>query len=119
MVYGEFHPLVLIVGQEAAFTACSTFIQGGETAAIKAMQKYIWEDDQLSSYVGSSDSMSPGKRNALNSTTGLSPYLATGCLSPRYLYDEVLYMNVLVFETVARTGFSMNLFSEITSHFAA
>ena len=64
-------------------------VKGGETAAFEALNCYVWKDDKLSHYVGSSDSMSPGKNNALNSTTGLSPYLATGCLSPRYLYDTV------------------------------
>ncbi len=63
---------------------------GGEQAAVQAMEKYIWEQDRLKNYVGSSDSMSPGKFNALNSTTGLSTYLAHGCLSPRRLYAEVL-----------------------------
>lgn len=63
--------------------------RGGETAAIEAMRNYIWERDRLRVYVGSSDSMSPGKNNALNSTTKLSAYIAHGCLSPRRLYDEV------------------------------
>jgi deoxyribodipyrimidine photolyase len=63
---------------------------GGEQAALQAMRRYIWEQDRLKSYVGSSDSMSPGKCNALNSTTRLSTYLAHGCLSPRRLYAEVL-----------------------------
>jgi deoxyribodipyrimidine photo-lyase len=63
--------------------------KGGETAAINFLTTYVWIENRLSTYVGSSDSMSPGKNNALNSTTGLSPYIALGCLSPRLLYDTV------------------------------
>lgn len=63
---------------------------GGEEAALQTMHQYIWQQDRLKNYVGSSDSMSPGKFNALNSTTRLSTYLAHGCLSPRRLYAEVL-----------------------------
>lgn len=62
---------------------------GGEKAAMDCVQKYVWRDDRLRNYVGSSDSMSPGKHNAINSTTSLSAYLAHGCLSPRRLYKEV------------------------------
>eukprot|EP00466_Bigelowiella_natans_P001315 jgi/Bigna1/41078/e_gw1.49.21.1 len=63
--------------------------EGGEQMGLQAMKRYIWTEDRLRKYVGSSDSMSPGKYNALNSTTGLSAYLAHGCISPRLLYAEV------------------------------
>jgi len=63
--------------------------KGGELEALKAMQKYIWKEERIKNYVGSSDSCSPGKYNALNSTTRLAPYLATGCLSARMLYNQV------------------------------
>ena len=62
---------------------------GGEAAALAALHSFIWQDDRLRRYVGSSDSMSPGVDNALNATTRLSAYLAHGCLSARRLYDEV------------------------------
>ena len=63
--------------------------KGGETAGMKSLMTYVWKENRLGRYVGSSDSMSPGKNNALNSTTGLSPYIAMGCLSPRLVYDTV------------------------------
>lgn len=63
--------------------------KGGETAALQCMDAYIWKEDRIQNYVGSSDSMTPGHHNALNSTTGLSAYLAHGCLSPRLLYANV------------------------------
>ena len=62
---------------------------GGEEAALAALRRYVWEEDRLRRYVGSSDSMTPGVDNALNATTHLSAYLAHGCLSARRLYDEV------------------------------
>ena len=63
--------------------------RGGEAEALAAMRAYIWEEQRLGRYVGSSDSMTPGVDNALNATTRLSAYLAHGCLSARRLYDEV------------------------------
>ena len=35
--------------------------KGGELEALKAMQKYIWKEERIKNYVGSSDSCSPGK----------------------------------------------------------
>ena len=63
--------------------------RGGEDEALAAMRAFIWEEERLCRYVGSSDSMTPGVDNALNATTRLSAYLAHGCLSARRLYDEV------------------------------
>ena len=63
--------------------------RGGEAEALAAMRAYIWEEQRLGRYVGSSDSMTPGVDNALNATTRLSAYLAHGCLSARRLYEEV------------------------------
>ena len=62
---------------------------GGEAAALAALHKYVWAEERLRRYVGSSDSMTPGADNALNATTRLSAYLAHGCLSARRLYEEV------------------------------
>ena len=62
---------------------------GGEVAGLAALRSFVWESEDVRRYVGSSDSMSPGKRNALNSTSRLSAYLAHGCLSARKVYAEV------------------------------
>nr|QDO16336.1 cryptochrome DASH [Lingulodinium polyedra] len=62
---------------------------GGETAALAHWQRYVWEEDRLRSYVGATDSMTPGENNAVNSGTRLSPWLAFGCLSARTVLHEV------------------------------
>ena len=63
--------------------------RGGESEALRYLCWYIWEGQSVSAYVGASDSMHPGEKNAVNSTTRLSPWLAFGCLSPRYLIHQV------------------------------
>lgn len=63
--------------------------RGGEPVALSVLKRFVWEEDRLARYVGSSDSMTPGVDNALNATTRLSAYLSHGCLSARRLYDEV------------------------------
>ena len=39
---------------------------GGEAAGLAALRAFVWESEAVAQYVGSSDSMSPGTRNALN-----------------------------------------------------
>ena len=39
---------------------------GGEAAGLAALRAFVWESEAVAHYVGSSDSMSPGTRNALN-----------------------------------------------------
>ncbi|QCC49809.1 DASH family cryptochrome [Halapricum salinum] len=58
--------------------------EGGETAASRRLEKYIWEGDHLREYKQT--------RNGLlgaNYSAKLSPWLAAGCLSPRTIYREV------------------------------
>ena len=49
---------------------------GGEAAGLAALRGFVWESEAVAQYVGSSDSMSPGTRNALNCTP-------PRCLEPR------------------------------------
>ncbi|WP_404789504.1 DASH family cryptochrome [Altericista sp. CCNU0014] len=59
--------------------AVQTF-KGGETEGIKRLQTYIWEKDRLRVYKETRNGM-------LNpdDSSKLSPWLAVGCLSPRYV----------------------------------
>ncbi len=57
---------------------------GGETAAKQRVQEYIWEEDKLRAYKKT--------RNGLlgaDYSSKLSAWLAAGCLSPRYIFEEV------------------------------
>jgi deoxyribodipyrimidine photo-lyase len=73
----------------ASHAASGSRQRGGEAAALEALRAYVWTEERLRRYVGSSDSMTPGVDNALNATTRLSAYLAHGCLSARRVYHEV------------------------------
>jgi len=58
--------------------------EGGETAALERVESYVWEGDHLRNYKST--------RNGLlgaDYSSKLSPWLAHGCLSPRYVHDEV------------------------------
>ena len=59
--------------------------KGGETAGKARVQDYIWTQDRLKIYKETRNGM-------LNpqDASRFSPWLALGCLSPRYIYDEVL-----------------------------
>ncbi len=65
--------------------------RGGETAALKWMEDYIWTRDCLGrDYVGATMTTKAGKcAIGLDNTTKLSPWLAHGCLSPRLLHEEI------------------------------
>lgn len=58
--------------------------KGGETAGKHRLQTYIWERDRLRVYKQTRNGM-------LNpdDSSKLSPWLALGCLSPRYIHAEV------------------------------
>ncbi len=57
---------------------------GGETAGKARIQSYIWEQDRLKVYKQTRNGM-------LNpdDSSKVSPWLALGCVSPRYLYNQV------------------------------
>lgn len=64
--------------------AAMTFI-GGETAGLARIELYFWQQDLLRTYKET--------RNGLigaDYSSKLSPWLAMGCLSPRYIYAEVM-----------------------------
>ncbi len=58
--------------------------EGGETAGKRRVEAYIWERDRLRTYKQT--------RNGLlgaDYSSKFSPWLAAGCLSPRWIYREV------------------------------
>jgi deoxyribodipyrimidine photolyase len=57
---------------------------GGETNALKRVQEYIWDLDLLRDW-----SIMRSKPILQNKSTLFSPYLAHGCISPRYINAEV------------------------------
>jgi len=57
---------------------------GGETAGLARVQHYIWEGDRLRTYKETRNGMM-----GADYSSKFSPWLAMGCLSPRYLYEQV------------------------------
>lgn len=57
---------------------------GGENAGISRLSGYIWEEDQLKVYKKTRNGML-----GANYSSKFSPWLARGCLSPRYICEEV------------------------------
>ncbi|AFZ47259.1 deoxyribodipyrimidine photo-lyase (single-stranded DNA-specific) [Cyanobacterium stanieri PCC 7202] len=57
---------------------------GGETEAIKRLQYYLWETDNISNYKKTRNGMLGG-----DYSSKFSPWLAQGCLSPRLIYTEI------------------------------
>ena len=58
--------------------------KGGETAALDRLKHYFWDADCLQNYKET--------RNGLlgaDYSSKFSPWLAKGCISPRYIYDRV------------------------------
>ncbi|MEM9137918.1 MAG: DASH family cryptochrome, partial [Cyanobacteria bacterium P01_F01_bin.42] len=59
--------------------------KGGETAGKARVKDYMWTQDRLKVYKETRNGMlNP------NDASRLSAWLSLGCLSPRYIYDEVL-----------------------------
>lgn len=59
-------------------------IQGGETAGLKRLKHYIWDEDRLRIYKETRNGMfNP------DDSSKLSPWLSHGCLSPRRVQAEI------------------------------
>jgi deoxyribodipyrimidine photo-lyase len=57
---------------------------GGETAGIDRVDEYIWQHDKLRVYKETRNGML-----GADYSSKFSPWLALGCLSPRYIYQQV------------------------------
>ena len=58
--------------------------KGGETEGIQRIQQYFWEQNCLQSYKETRNGML-----GADYSSKFSPWLAMGCLSPRYIYEQV------------------------------
>lgn len=58
--------------------------KGGETAAQERLAHYFWTQDRLHVYKQTRNGML-----GVDYSSKFSPWLAMGCLSPRYVYDQV------------------------------
>lgn len=58
--------------------------QGGETAAIARLEQYFWQQDHLKTYKDTRNGM-----KGADYSSKFSPWLSLGCLSPRYIYEQV------------------------------
>ncbi|MDJ0687586.1 MAG: DASH family cryptochrome [Xenococcaceae cyanobacterium MO_188.B32] len=58
--------------------------KGGETAAIERLNHYFWQADCLKEYKETRNGML-----GADYSSKFSPWLARGCISPRYIYDRV------------------------------
>ncbi|MGF1588964.1 MAG: DASH family cryptochrome [Pleurocapsa sp.] len=59
--------------------------KGGETEAIKRLQDYFWQQDCLRNYKQTRNGML-----GANYSSKFSAWLAMGCISPRYINDQVI-----------------------------
>jgi deoxyribodipyrimidine photo-lyase len=57
---------------------------GGESAALQRVQEYIWERDRLRCYKETRNGMLHP-----DDASKFSPWLSLGCISPRYIYDQI------------------------------
>lgn len=58
--------------------------KGGETEAQNRLQHYFWQQDHLKAYKETRNGML-----GADYSSKFSPWLALGCLSPRYIYEQV------------------------------
>ncbi|MEM9508737.1 MAG: DASH family cryptochrome [Cyanobacteria bacterium P01_E01_bin.35] len=59
--------------------------KGGETEAIRRLEDYFWAQDCLRDYKETRNGML-----GANYSSKFSPWLALGCISPRYINDQVI-----------------------------
>lgn len=57
---------------------------GGETAALKRIQYYLWDTDLISTYKETRNELS-----GPDYSSKLSAWLAQGCISPKYVYHQI------------------------------
>lgn len=65
-------------------TRAAMQFKGGETEALKRLKQYFWQQDCLKVYKQTRNGML-----GADYSSKFSPWLAIGCLSPRYIYEQV------------------------------
>lgn len=77
-------PELSLLGLQTEKVSKGMSFAGGETAALSRVQEYFWKKDLLRTYkVTRNGMLGP------DYSTKFSIWLASGCLSPRFIYEEV------------------------------
>jgi len=76
-------PSLAEIGGEVDSVRVNAF-NGGETAALKQLNYYLWESDHISQYKKTRNEML-----GWDFSSKMSPYLAQGCISPKMIYAEL------------------------------
>jgi len=58
--------------------------KGGETAALERLKYYLWDSNLIKTYEETRNGLLGG-----DYSSKLSPYLALGCISPKYIYQQL------------------------------
>jgi deoxyribodipyrimidine photo-lyase len=72
------------LGQASPDPRAVMVFQGGETAGLQRLEDYFWRRDRLKTYKQTRNGML-----GADYSSKFSPWLALGCLSPRYVYWSV------------------------------
>jgi deoxyribodipyrimidine photo-lyase len=70
--------------EEEILLATNSYFRGGESAALKRLNYYLWESNKIASYKDTRNGML-----GMDYSSKFSPYLAQGCLSPKKIYAEI------------------------------
>lgn len=86
---------IILKGEIKKFSTTVDYFPGGETEAVSRLRQKITENpDYVNNFSKPSTYSTNENQNPLEpSTTGLSPYLSNGCLSPRLLWQECVNAN--------------------------
>ena len=82
--YGNLPDFQTVVDSAIDDQSTEPFVKGGEREALKRLQHYFYDTEQLTSY-----KWTRNKSLGMEYSSKFSPYLALGCISPRYVYHEV------------------------------
>ncbi|XP_069067166.1 cryptochrome DASH-like [Pleurodeles waltl] len=79
-------PTIEDLGEEGPLTdPRSAFpCSGGETQALSRLQHYFWDTNLVASYKDTRNGLI-----GLDYSTKFAPWLALGCISPRYIYEQI------------------------------
>jgi deoxyribodipyrimidine photo-lyase len=71
-------------------------IPGGESNALKRVNHYFYEKQKLKFY-----KLTRNQMLHIDDSSKLSPYLALGCLSPRYVYEQIQHFESTIIKNIS------------------